>query len=55
MGCTPRYVAQIEAGRNITLHTIARLAHVLGVAPADLFIAPISLQRRPRGRPSKAT
>lgn len=53
LGCTPRYVAQIEAGRNLTLHTLARLAHVLGVTPADLFAPPATMLRRPRGRPPK--
>jgi transcriptional regulator with XRE-family HTH domain len=41
--CTPRYVAQIEAGRNVTLHTLAKLAHILDVEPAALLEAPGSL------------
>ncbi len=53
MRCTTRYVAQIEAGRNITLHTLARLAYVLEVEVAALIEAPRATRPRARGRPRK--
>lgn len=38
---TPRYLAGIERGeRNLTLDSIADLAHNLGIAPEDLIKIP---------------
>ncbi len=33
-----RNVQRIEAGQNLTLHTIARVAAALGVRPEELFV-----------------
>lgn len=52
--CTIRYVAQIEAGRNVTLHTLVRLASVLEVEPYELLQPPLGMSRSKRGRPRKA-
>lgn len=54
LGSTFQWVAQIEGGRNLTIHTMAKIANALKVGVADLFIEP-----RPddgivrRGRPRK--
>jgi transcriptional regulator with XRE-family HTH domain len=43
-----RNVQRIEAGQNLTLHTLARLAAVLGARPEELIIddRPMSERRR---------
>jgi transcriptional regulator with XRE-family HTH domain len=48
-----RQAQRYEAGANITLSTVVRLANALGVAPADFFV---ESERRPRGpgRPTGA-
>jgi transcriptional regulator with XRE-family HTH domain len=37
MGTTLRNWQRIEAGQNLTLHTIARIANALGVSPRLVF------------------
>jgi transcriptional regulator with XRE-family HTH domain len=36
LGTATRAYQRMEAGQNLTLHTLARIAEVLGVRPADL-------------------
>ncbi len=48
LGTATRNVQRLEAGQNLTLHTIARIAAALAVRPEDLF-AGDSSERRPRG------
>lgn len=46
------YLQRIEGGReNLTVRSLARLAHVLGVKVAALFEAPADLTVRGPGRP----
>jgi transcriptional regulator with XRE-family HTH domain len=40
LGTATRNVRRIEAGQNLTLFTLARIATVLGVAPRDLLPEP---------------
>ena len=50
---TPNY-ARIEQGRmNVTIDTVVRLANMLGVSVADLFIKP-KVKTVPKGRPKKS-
>ncbi len=53
-GISVGYVRQVEGGHeNLTLMTLVKLAVVLGVDAADLFVPPASSEVR-RGRPPKA-
>lgn len=49
----PRELRRIEAGGNITIHTLAKIARALDVAVADLFASPSKLTKRRPGRPKK--
>lgn len=55
LGVSLKYVQRIEGGRqNLTLRSLARLASMLGVAPAELFSQPANVESRvgrPRRRP----
>jgi transcriptional regulator with XRE-family HTH domain len=53
LGMTVRAYQSVENGRNLTIRSLARIANVLGVPPADLFTAPAPYEPR-RGRPPKA-
>lgn len=50
---TPQYVSRLERGRNVTLHTLVRVANALKVSPQDLLAAPARRESRARGRPPK--
>jgi transcriptional regulator with XRE-family HTH domain len=54
LGTAPRNVRRIEAGQNLTLHTLARIARALGVAPDDLLTAEGD-RRRARYAPAEQT
>lgn len=50
---TPQYVSRLERGRNVTLHTLVRVANALKVSPQDLLAAPARREARGRGRPKR--
>lgn len=50
---TPQYVSRLERGRNITLHTLVRVANALKVSPQVLLAAPARRESRSRGRPKR--
>lgn len=52
---TPQYISRLERGRNVTLHTLVRVANALKVSPQDLLATPARRTGRPRGRPPKKT
>lgn len=41
MGTATRNVQRLEAGQNLTLHTLSRIATALGVSPSDLLAGPV--------------
>ena len=45
---------RVEAGMNLTLRTLARVAHGLGIRARALLDDPGSRTKRKRGRPPKA-
>jgi transcriptional regulator with XRE-family HTH domain len=49
----PRNVQRIEAGQNLTLGTIERIAHALGLEPEDLVVGAGSTGMPARGGPRK--
>jgi transcriptional regulator with XRE-family HTH domain len=55
MGIGTRRVQLIEAGQNLTLHTLSRVASALGVLPAELVggepIVPVAYENR-KARPA---
>lgn len=55
MGCSTRYIAQIEAGQNLTIETLAQLATLLDVEVTVFFEKPTNSTKRKRGRPKKTT
>lgn len=55
MGCSTRYIAQIEGGQNLTIETLEQLAELLDVEVIALFIRPTRTVVRKRGRPKKAS
>ncbi|MGO9707479.1 MAG: helix-turn-helix domain-containing protein [Polyangiaceae bacterium] len=48
---TPQYVQRLEAGQNLTLHSLAKIANALGIAVSEIFVP--TEYRRPSkaGRP----
>jgi transcriptional regulator with XRE-family HTH domain len=51
---TYQYVSRLEGGRNLTIHTLVRIANKLEVPPQDLFATPTTpSEPRKRGRPPK--
>jgi transcriptional regulator with XRE-family HTH domain len=46
-------VARIEAGENLRLDSVERIARVLGIAPRRLLQSPNSRTKRRPGRPRK--
>ncbi|HEY1957294.1 MAG TPA: helix-turn-helix transcriptional regulator [Polyangiaceae bacterium] len=54
LGTSFQWVSQLEAGRNVTLHSLARIANALRVPLAELFVPPKSPSRPRRvGRPRR--
>jgi transcriptional regulator with XRE-family HTH domain len=41
MGTATRNVQRLEAGQNLTLHTLSRIASALGVSPSELLAGPV--------------
>jgi transcriptional regulator with XRE-family HTH domain len=55
LGTATRNVQRIEAGQNVTLHTLARLAAALDVTPAELVgTDPVRPSPPPRRYPAAA-
>jgi transcriptional regulator with XRE-family HTH domain len=51
---TFQWVSQLEAGQNLTVHSMVKVANALKVPLAELLIAPDpSVKRRGPGRPRK--
>jgi hypothetical protein len=46
-------VSQLEAGRNLTVHSMVNVANALGVSLGDLLAPPTGSATRKRGRPPK--
>jgi transcriptional regulator with XRE-family HTH domain len=56
VGVTFQWLAQVEAGRNVTVYTLVKMANALRAPLADLLVAPKPGSRIVRrGRPPKAT
>jgi transcriptional regulator with XRE-family HTH domain len=51
LGVSLRHMKRLEAGHNMTLFTLAKIASSFGVSPASLLRAPRSLAPRGPGRP----
>ncbi len=51
LGISLRHMKRIEAGHNMTIFTLAKIASSLGVSPASLLAAPKSSAPRRPGRP----
>ncbi len=51
LGTTLQYVQRLEAGRNLTLHSLAKIANGLGVSVADLFVTTDYRRSTKAGRP----
>lgn len=49
IGTNLRNLQRIEAGQNLTLHTLARIAEALGMEPEELVWTSRERKRRPRG------
>jgi transcriptional regulator with XRE-family HTH domain len=53
---TVQYFQRIEAGMNLTLHSLAKIANALDVPVRALLVSPARSARAPVGRPrSRAT
>jgi transcriptional regulator with XRE-family HTH domain len=52
LGFELKYLQRIEAGRNLTIKSLVRLANTLGIQPTDLFRKPTTKRRGP-GRPKQ--
>jgi transcriptional regulator with XRE-family HTH domain len=52
LGSTPRYAQQLEAGLNLTMHSLTKVANALGVPLRSLF-DPTTYRRSTGGRPRK--
>jgi transcriptional regulator with XRE-family HTH domain len=51
LGISLRHMKRLEAGHNMTIFTLARIAFALDVAPAALLAPPQSSAPRRPGRP----
>lgn len=52
---TFQWISQVEGGRNLTVHSLVKLANALGVTLPELLEAPHpSSKRRGPGRPKRA-
>jgi transcriptional regulator with XRE-family HTH domain len=55
LGTSFQWVSQLEAGRNVTLHSLAHIANALRVPLVDLLAAPKRSSRARRiGRPRRS-
>ncbi len=55
LGTSFQWISQLEGGRNITLHSLARIANALHVPLTELFTSPKpSSSTRRVGRPRKS-
>jgi transcriptional regulator with XRE-family HTH domain len=54
LGTSFQWVSQLEGGRNMTLHSLVRIANALKVPLADLLDAPKTSPARTVGRPRKS-
>ncbi len=54
LGTATRALQRIEAGQNLTLYTLARIAAVLGVGPEELLVGTAAGPRGPRYAPSRS-
>ena len=50
---TVQWVSQIEAGANLTVYTLARIANALDVSLTELVVPATQVAVRKRGRPRK--
>ena len=51
---TFQWVSQLEAGQNLTVHTLVKVANAFKVSLAELLVAPDPMvKRRGPGRPRK--
>jgi len=53
LGTATRNIRRIEAGQNLTLFTLARIAAAIGVQPDDLLVSDVP-GRRGSSRPASA-
>lgn len=53
LGTSFQWVSQLEGGRNITLHSLARIANALRVSLEDLLVTPKATGARRVGRPRR--
>jgi len=55
MNTSVQWISQVETGRNLTVHSLVRLARILGVRVPDLFRAPRkTTTAKGPGRPRKS-
>jgi len=53
LGTSFQWVSQIEGGRNMTVHSLVRVANALGIGLDALFETPRGAPARAIGRPKK--
>jgi len=53
LATSSQWISQIEAGRNLTVHSLVRVANALHVPIQQLFDAPASSRERRAGRPRR--
>jgi transcriptional regulator with XRE-family HTH domain len=51
LGISLRHMKRLEAGHNMTIFTLARVASAFGISPASLLATPRSSAPRRPGRP----
>ena len=51
LGSTLQYAQRLEAGKNLTLHSLAKIANALAVPVSDLFVATDYRRPTKAGRP----
>ncbi len=55
LGASVQWVSRVEAGANLTIHSLAKVANALQVGIADLFAEPgPEVKKTRRGRPRKS-
>jgi transcriptional regulator with XRE-family HTH domain len=55
LGVTFQWVSQFESGRNLTVHSLVKIANALNVSVVELFAVPKDPSRVVRrGRPKRA-
>ena len=55
LGTTFQWVSQVEAGRNLTIYSLVKIANALNTKLAELFVSAAGTTVRRRGRPPKRT